>query len=72
MLNTIMGVIYLNKRKYKSKLNDETLLITDRDLINDVELATYIDARERYDRLHQEYAQHVEDDYNKKNQSENL
>lgn len=57
----------MNKRKNKSKLNNETLLITNRDLINDVELATYVDARERYD-----YLQHVEDDYNKKNQRENL
>lgn len=64
MFNNIMGGIKLKKKKQnKSKLNDETLLITDRDLVNDVELATYIDARERYDRLHQEYAQHVEDDY---------
>ncbi len=56
----------------KSKLNNEALLITNRDLINDVELATYVDARERYDYLQQEYSQHVEDDYNKKNQRENL
>ncbi len=50
----------------KKKKKDEKILDTDRDLINDIELATYIDARERYDWLNQEYEQHVIDDYEKR------
>lgn len=59
------------KNKNITKLKNETLLNNNRDLINDVELATYIDARERYDRLHQEYEQHVIDNYEKHNAKRN-
>ena len=51
--------------KQKQKINNKI------DLINDIELATYIDARERYDRLHQEYEQHVIDNYEKHNAKRN-
>jgi hypothetical protein len=60
-----MGVIYLNNKKTKTKLNDEILRLEGDDLGDDVEFATYIDARERYDYLNYEYDQIVANNYEK-------
>jgi proline iminopeptidase len=43
---------------------------TTQDLINDIELATYIDARERYDELLRLSEEDVIDEYEEKNLSE--
>ena len=63
-------MIYLKNRKNKTKLNDETLRLEGVDLIDDIELATYIDARERYDYLHREYEEIVADNYEKTKKKE--
>lgn len=55
----------MKNKKDKTKLNDETLRLEGIDLAEDVELGTYIDARERYDYLNREYDQIVFDHYEK-------
>ena len=51
-------------KKQKQKINPKI------DLINDIELATYIDARERYDELIRVSEEDVIDEYEEKNLSE--
>lgn len=51
----------------KKKVNKEINI--DRDIVNDIELATYIDARERYDELLRQSEQSVVNDIKKKNSS---
>jgi hypothetical protein len=58
-------VIGLKNKKNKTKLNDETLRLEGIDLADDVELSTYIDARERYDYLQSKYDRIVADNYEK-------
>ena len=48
-------------KKQKQKINPKI------DLINDIELATYIDARERYDELIRVSEEDVIDEYEEKN-----
>lgn len=55
----------MNNKKTKTKLNDEVLRLEGDDLGDDVEFATYIDARERYDYLNYEYDQIVANNYEK-------
>ncbi len=55
----------MNNKKTKTKLNDEILRLEGDDLGDDVEFATYIDARERYDYLNYEYDQIVANNYEK-------
>lgn len=50
--------------KQKQKINNKI------DLINDIELATYIDARERYDELLRLSEEDVIDEYEDENLSE--
>lgn len=50
--------------KQKQKINNKI------DLINDIELATYIDARERYDELLRLSEEDVIDEYKDENLSE--
>lgn len=50
--------------KKKTKINPNV------DIINDIELATYIDARERYDELLRLTEEEVNDDYNEEDLSE--
>ena len=51
----------------KKKVNKEINI--DREIVNDIELATYIDARERYDELLRQSEQSVVNDIKKKNSS---
>ncbi len=60
----------MRDKKNKTKLNDETLRVKGIDLIDDIELGTYIDARERYDYLNREYDQIVEENYQKNKNKE--
>ena len=52
------------KKKFKKEIH------IDRDIVNDIELATYIDARERYDELLRQSEQSVINDCKKKDSSE--
>ena len=61
MSNNINGE---NMNKQKQKINNKI------DLINDIELATYIDARERYDELLRLSEEDVIDEYEDENLSE--
>lgn len=58
-------ICLLKHQKNKKKKTDlDTIeLNKDLDLAGDVEFATYIDARERYDYLHSKYERIVRDNY---------
>ena len=58
-------MIVLKNKKIKTKLNDETLRLEGIDFAGDIELGTYIDARERYDYLNGEYDRMVANNYEK-------
>ncbi len=60
----------MKDKKNKTKLNDENLRLKGIDLADDIELGTYIDARERYDYLNNEYDQIVEEKYQKNKNKE--
>ena len=55
----------MKNKKIKTKLNDETLRLEGIDFAGDIELGTYIDARERYDYLNGEYDRMVANNYEK-------